>query len=484
MPPWPRIRRSSPASAAAALLRPGRSPGRRSRRRSARRLDRAADRQRRAQRARANSPRITRPARRLRLGARRRRSRRSRARFRRRRWQAAGATRGSIFRPLAISSRPRRIYSHICARWTRQAPRRLPSRRSRGMGLARRSTIGCAGPRRRETAERAAKRSRSSCGAAPIAGRRARAVAGLRNACSGAQGRRREWRPIVWTDGRGAELGRIPTGQGDRRFALAGRARRRCSDSTIRPCSAGSGRWRSRSARRCSSARGPATIRPRPARRWSRSPTGWPNSIVEFERRVAGRDAKPTGRLRVTTVEAVGQRFMPSILAQFQAQNPGVVIDLDPVGPGAEPVAARRRRGDPGDQRPAGDAGRPAHLHGALGRLPPPRSAGGAGSAPEFGAVHRLCRRFRPPLRAPVDRIERPPRAGGRAGELDPFDARDGRARPRRGGAALLSRRSNAALARIGRRCRTGTSACGSSPTRTCAAPPGSAPSWISPAPR
>ena len=52
------------------------------------------------------------------------------------------------------------------------------------------------------------------------------------------------------------------------------------------------------------------------------------DSIVEFERRVAGRDVKPTGRLRVTTVEAIGQRFLPSILAQFQAQNPGVVIDL------------------------------------------------------------------------------------------------------------------------------------------------------------
>ena len=52
------------------------------------------------------------------------------------------------------------------------------------------------------------------------------------------------------------------------------------------------------------------------------------DSIVEFERRVAGRDVKPTGRLRVTTVEALGQRFLPSILAQFQAQNPGVVTDL------------------------------------------------------------------------------------------------------------------------------------------------------------
>jgi len=52
------------------------------------------------------------------------------------------------------------------------------------------------------------------------------------------------------------------------------------------------------------------------------------DSIVEFERRVAGRDVKPTGRLKVTTVEAIGQRFLPAIMAQFQAQNPGVVTDL------------------------------------------------------------------------------------------------------------------------------------------------------------
>src|SRR5208337_4092013 len=51
-------------------------------------------------------------------------------------------------------------------------------------------------------------------------------------------------------------------------------------------------------------------------------------SIVEFERRVAGRDAKPTGQLRVTTVEALGQHYLPAILAQFQGQNPGVAIEL------------------------------------------------------------------------------------------------------------------------------------------------------------
>jgi DNA-binding transcriptional LysR family regulator len=52
------------------------------------------------------------------------------------------------------------------------------------------------------------------------------------------------------------------------------------------------------------------------------------DSIVEFERRVAGRDIKPTGELSVTTSEAVGQHFMPAIVAQFQASNPGVVVEL------------------------------------------------------------------------------------------------------------------------------------------------------------
>jgi DNA-binding transcriptional LysR family regulator len=51
-------------------------------------------------------------------------------------------------------------------------------------------------------------------------------------------------------------------------------------------------------------------------------------SVLEFERRVAGRDIKPTGELSVTTPEAIGQHFMPAIVAQFQAQNPGIVVEL------------------------------------------------------------------------------------------------------------------------------------------------------------
>jgi DNA-binding transcriptional LysR family regulator len=51
-------------------------------------------------------------------------------------------------------------------------------------------------------------------------------------------------------------------------------------------------------------------------------------SVLEFERRVAGRDIKPTGELSVTTPEAIGLHFMPAIVAQFQAQNPGIVVEL------------------------------------------------------------------------------------------------------------------------------------------------------------
>lgn len=52
------------------------------------------------------------------------------------------------------------------------------------------------------------------------------------------------------------------------------------------------------------------------------------DSIVEFERKIAGRDVRPTGQLRVTAAEAMEQQILPAVLAQFQAQNPGVTIEL------------------------------------------------------------------------------------------------------------------------------------------------------------
>ncbi len=51
-------------------------------------------------------------------------------------------------------------------------------------------------------------------------------------------------------------------------------------------------------------------------------------SIVEFERRVAGRDVKLTGELSVTVPIGIGLHFMPPIVAGFQASNPGVIIEL------------------------------------------------------------------------------------------------------------------------------------------------------------
>jgi DNA-binding transcriptional LysR family regulator len=51
-------------------------------------------------------------------------------------------------------------------------------------------------------------------------------------------------------------------------------------------------------------------------------------SVLEFDRRVAGRDIKLTGELSVTTPEAIGQHFMPAIVAQFQTLNPGIIVEL------------------------------------------------------------------------------------------------------------------------------------------------------------
>jgi DNA-binding transcriptional LysR family regulator len=51
-------------------------------------------------------------------------------------------------------------------------------------------------------------------------------------------------------------------------------------------------------------------------------------SILDFERRVAGRDVKPTGELHVSTVDSVAVYLLPPILARFRSINPGVQLDL------------------------------------------------------------------------------------------------------------------------------------------------------------
>lgn len=51
-------------------------------------------------------------------------------------------------------------------------------------------------------------------------------------------------------------------------------------------------------------------------------------SIIEFERHVAGRDVKPTGELRVTTVDSVAVYLLGPMLARFRGAYPGVHLDV------------------------------------------------------------------------------------------------------------------------------------------------------------
>jgi len=51
-------------------------------------------------------------------------------------------------------------------------------------------------------------------------------------------------------------------------------------------------------------------------------------SIKEFERRVAGRDLKPSGELRVTTIDAFAVYLLPEILMRFSTANPEVKVEL------------------------------------------------------------------------------------------------------------------------------------------------------------
>lgn len=50
--------------------------------------------------------------------------------------------------------------------------------------------------------------------------------------------------------------------------------------------------------------------------------------IGETERRLAGLDARPSGRIRVTTVEPLLHGLLPPLLAQFRRDHPGIVVEL------------------------------------------------------------------------------------------------------------------------------------------------------------
>lgn len=56
--------------------------------------------------------------------------------------------------------------------------------------------------------------------------------------------------------------------------------------------------------------------------------TSMSDSVVEFERHIAGRDVKPSGELRVTTVDSIAVYLLPPILVRFRRLNPGVHLDV------------------------------------------------------------------------------------------------------------------------------------------------------------
>ena len=165
-------------------------------------------------------------------------------------------------------------------------------------------------------------------------------------------------------------------------------------------------------------------------------------SIVEFERRVAGRDAKPTGQLRVTTVEALGQHYLPAILAQFQGQNPGVAIELILSNQALDIVTPRCGRRHSPDQSPAGNPGGAANLRGAMGDVLSSRPCRRAWPADvRFRPVHWVRRKLRTDVGPAVDRNANPTGAAGRPGEFGPQHARADDSRVRGGAAALFPRR-------------------------------------------
>ena len=132
------------------------------------------------------------------------------------------------------------------------------------------------------------------------------------------------------------------------------------------------------------------------------------NSIIEFERRVAGRDIKPTGELSVTTSDALGQHFMPAIVAQFQALNPGVVVELILSN---QSLSLARRDADIAirltNDPPETLVGRRI-LHRAMGNLLSARLSRGARlRADQLRRVYRFWRRFLARLRSAVDRGQR-----------------------------------------------------------------------------
>lgn len=56
---------------------------------------------------------------------------------------------------------------------------------------------------------------------------------------------------------------------------------------------------------------------------------GWRSEVIELERRLAGRDRRPAGPVRITAPDAVAEYILPDILAGFSRQHPDIVIELN-----------------------------------------------------------------------------------------------------------------------------------------------------------
>lgn len=51
-------------------------------------------------------------------------------------------------------------------------------------------------------------------------------------------------------------------------------------------------------------------------------------AVTGLERRLAGRDLRLTGSIRVTTTDTLMQALLPAILAEFRARHPGITVEV------------------------------------------------------------------------------------------------------------------------------------------------------------
>lgn len=55
---------------------------------------------------------------------------------------------------------------------------------------------------------------------------------------------------------------------------------------------------------------------------------GWRSEVIELERRLAGRDRRPAGPVRITAPDAIAEYILPDILARFSREHRDIVVEL------------------------------------------------------------------------------------------------------------------------------------------------------------